>query len=149
MSTSFINHMAMEDFEQARRKARWRDWFSRLTRRSNKLLSLDDIRQQLRYKGQHYPGLQIVPLDRTMGSAGRSNEFDRAFFPRQIHSRDRWISIDRPHYSDVMLPPVELTKIDDIYYVTDGNHRVSVARARGQGFVDAIVTELDTTGSLF
>ena len=40
------------------------------------------------------------------------------------------------------LPPVELYKIGDIYFVRDGNHRVSVARQQGQVYIDAYVTEL-------
>jgi hypothetical protein len=38
---------------------------------------------------------------------------------------------------------VELFKIGEIYFVKDGNHRISVARDRGQVFVDAHVTEID------
>jgi hypothetical protein len=40
------------------------------------------------------------------------------------------------------LPPVELFKVGEVYFVRDGNHRVSVARARGQDFIDAQVTEI-------
>jgi hypothetical protein len=41
------------------------------------------------------------------------------------------------------LPPVELYKLGDAYFVKDGNHRVSVARAHGQAFIEAYVTEMD------
>ncbi|MFC2026197.1 hypothetical protein ACFLUC_03280, partial [Chloroflexota bacterium] len=57
--------------------------------------------------------------------------------------KDRWISIDRAHLRQVPLPPVELFKMGDIYFVKDGNHRVSVARDQGQIFIDAYVTEID------
>ena len=40
------------------------------------------------------------------------------------------------------LPPVDLWKISDVYFVRDGNHRVSVARWMGQRHIDAFVTEL-------
>jgi hypothetical protein len=53
------------------------------------------------------------------------------------------VSIDRAHYEQVPLPPVELFKIGDVYFVKDGNHRVSVARDRGQIYIDAYVTEID------
>jgi len=39
------------------------------------------------------------------------------------------------------LPPVELIRVGDEYYVRDGNHRVSVARAFGQPYIEALVTE--------
>ena len=44
--------------------------------------------------------------------------------------------------NDVTLPPVDLYKIGDVYFVRDGNHRVSVARQLGQVDIDAYVTEL-------
>jgi hypothetical protein len=96
-------------------------------------------------KGQHYLGLQIVSLDKIVGSEGHHQDFDRAFFPRQMRSKERWIRIDQAHYAQTPLPPVELAKIDDMYFVRDGNHRVSVARARGQDFIDAYVTEIEAS----
>lgn len=38
------------------------------------------------------------------------------------------------------MPAVELIKVGDVYVVRDGHHRISVARALGEGFVDAHVT---------
>ena len=42
------------------------------------------------------------------------------------------------------LPPVDLMKIGEIYFVRDGHHRVSVARALGARDIDAYVTEVIT-----
>ena len=53
------------------------------------------------------------------------------------------MSIDSAHIEDVILPPVDLFKIGEIYFVRDGNHRISVARERGQEFMDAYVIEID------
>ena len=139
-----IEKMALADFEQALRKATWRDWFSWLTHKSNNLLPLTQIRQCLGFKGQHDLGLRTVPMDRIIGSQGRSGDFDRAFFPRQSRTRTRWVRIDTAYYQDVSLPPVDLIKIGEDYFVEDGNHRVSVAHVRGQQFIDAFVTEIDT-----
>nr|MBA3413834.1 transcriptional regulator [Chloroflexia bacterium] len=41
----------------------------------------------------------------------------------------------------VRLPPIQLYKVGDVYFVKDGNHRVSVAREKGQEFIDAEVIE--------
>ncbi|HEY3310826.1 MAG TPA: hypothetical protein VGK00_04225 [Anaerolineales bacterium] len=38
------------------------------------------------------------------------------------------------------LPPVELIQVENIYYVRDGHHRISVSRSLGQDFIDAEVT---------
>lgn len=142
MITITSNQLPLWDFEQARRKVFWRDLFSWLTGTCNKLWSLSQIRQGLPLNGQHYRGLQTVSLDKIVGSEGRYDEFDRAFFPRQRRTKDRWVSIDQAYYKKVPLPPVELIKVGKVYFVRDGNHRVSVARMQGQEFIEAYVTEL-------
>jgi nucleotide-binding universal stress UspA family protein len=42
------------------------------------------------------------------------------------------------------LPPIDVYKIGDIYFVQDGNHRVSVARQLGAQTIQAYVTEVQT-----
>ena len=113
-----------------------------MTRRSNELLPFDTVRTHLPTAAQQYRGAQEVPLSKIVGSVGRYRDFDRAFLPRQNNTKQRWLSIGRARYQDVDLPPVELYKIGDSYFVKDGNHRVSVARDRGQAYIDAIVTEI-------
>jgi hypothetical protein len=138
-----INRLAIQDFERARQRVFWRDLFSLFTLKPNHPLSLDQIRRSLPLKRQHYRGLQTILLNQIVGSLGRTGDFDRAFFPRQERTRDRWIRIDQAHYQSLSLPPVELIKIGDMYFVSDGNHRVSVARSRGQEFIEAYVTEIE------
>jgi hypothetical protein len=138
-----IEQMANQDFDRAVMKGFWRKVAARLTGRTNDLLPYDDVRQRLVMQGQHYIGLRQVLIDQIIGSSGRYRDFDRAFLPLQTRTRQRWVSIDKAHYEDVILPPVELYKMGEVYFVKDGNHRVSVARERGQVFVDAYVTEID------
>ncbi|GAB4403143.1 MAG: DUF4032 domain-containing protein [Anaerolineales bacterium] len=139
-----VDHLAEEDFQRARSKAFWNRILGWLTGEQTDLLPLDVVRARVPFQGQHDLGLQAVPIRQIVGSESRYRDFDRAFLPRQTHTRDRWVAIDRLHYRQVELPPVSLYKIGDIYFVRDGNHRISVARERGQEFVDAYVTELTT-----
>lgn len=143
-----IEKMAEMDFENARRKAFWRRVISWIMGERNDLLPFDEVREKLPFKGQHYIGLKQVPIDQIIGSSGRYRDFDRAFLPVQTRTRGRWLSIDKAHYQDIILPPVELYKMGEIYFVKDGNHRVSVARERGQEFIDAFVTEIVVPFSL-
>ncbi|OGO62822.1 MAG: hypothetical protein A2Z45_06055 [Chloroflexi bacterium RBG_19FT_COMBO_55_16] len=137
-----FDQMAKYDFERARGKAFWRNVLSWLTGERNQLLPFDEVREHIPMIGQHYIGLQEVPIENIVGSLGRYRDFDRAFLPIQKRTKDRWVSIDRARYEEVDLPPVELYKMGEVYFVKDGNHRVSVARERGQLFVDAVVTEI-------
>jgi len=132
---------AQVDYHTARRKAFWREVFSFLGGRPNRLLSWREVCDKLGIRGQIYRGMQTIPVDRIIGSVGRYLDFDRAFLPTQGVTANRWRSIARAHYDDVSLPPVKLYKIGDAYFVLDGNHRISVARERGVAFVDAEVIE--------
>ena len=136
--------LAKQDFERAVTRAFWRKILARITGENNELLPFDEVRQQLPLRGQHYTGLKQVPINKILGSIGRYHEFDRAFLPTQTRTKDRWISIGKAHYDMIDLPPVDLYKIGEVYFVKDGNHRVSVARERGQEFIDAYVTEIDS-----
>ena len=73
-------------------------------------------------------GVRAVRIDRIIGSVDRYRDFDRIFLPTQSRTADRWQRINRAWYQEVSLPPVLLYQVGDVYFVVDGNHRVSVAR---------------------
>ncbi len=137
-----IDHLVHDDYERARRKAFWNRIRSWLTGRKNELLRFDEVREQLHVRVEHYSGLRTVPIDHIVGSVGRYRDFDRAFLPSQSYTRGRWLSVDRAHHREIRLPPVELYKLGETYFVKDGNHRISVAREHGQEFIDAYVIEV-------
>jgi hypothetical protein len=137
-----FENKANEDFERAVFKGFLRKINSLIKKEKNELLPFDAVRQTIPIKGQHYRGLEEVPIDKIVGSFGRYRDFDRAFLPTQRRTRQRWINIDKAHIRQEHLPAVELYKMGDAYFVKDGNHRVSVARERGQEFIDAYVTEV-------
>jgi hypothetical protein len=139
-----IEQAIQSDFEHARRKASWRRVIMRLVGRRNELLRFDEVRRQLRAQGRHTLGSHEVPLHAIVGSVGRYRDFDAVFLPRRSQTRQRWLSIDRAYHEDVSLPPVELYRLGATYFVKDGNHRVSVARERGQAFIDALVVDVES-----
>ncbi|HOK40067.1 MAG TPA: transcriptional regulator [bacterium] len=130
------------DFEKARLKQYLNSIFSFITNKPNSLYSFEEINNIIKPKSQSYKGIQSVPIKNIIGSEGRYKDFDNLFLPKHSHTRDRWESIDSAYYKDIQLPPVSLYKINDYYFVKDGNHRVSVAREKGIEFIDAEVIEL-------
>jgi hypothetical protein len=134
---------ARYDYDTALTLGFWRSLVSWFTRSSNELLPYDEVRKRLKLHGQHYLGMREIPLDKIIGSVGRYNDFDKEFLPRRSATRSRWVSIDAAQLQDVILPPIEVYKIGEVYFVKDGNHRVSVARRRKQGFIDAEVIEIE------
>lgn len=130
-----------QDFERARQRAFFQDLVSVFARRPSNLISYHDFRQRVSPEGESYRGLQTVPINQIVGSMDRFRDFNRAFFPRQRFTAGRWQNIDRAYYEDKQLPPIQLYKVGDVYFVKDGNHRVSVARGKGQEYIDAEVIE--------
>ena len=131
------------EWKQARRTAFVQEALGVLTQRPAALLSFDQVHERLQLKNVHYLELQDVPMDRIVGSVGRYGDFTRAFFPRGDHLRDRWENIQRLVSAGRSLPPVELYKVGQVFFVRDGNHRVSVARHRGLVSIEALVWEYD------
>jgi hypothetical protein len=83
----------------------------------------------------------VVEVDQIVGSVGRWGDFDRSFLPARTSVGQRWKRIDRAFQRGEDLPPVELYEIGDSYFVSDGHHRVSVARFHGVPTVEATVAE--------
>jgi hypothetical protein len=125
------------DFERARHHGFLADLRAILARRARDLIPYHEVRERVSPDAESYRGLQTVRLSQIVGSMDRFQDFNREFFPRQRFTASRWQNVDRAYYQDVMLPPIQLYKVGDVYFVKDGNHRVSVARERGQAFIDA------------
>lgn len=143
-----VSQVARDDFERAHRRAFISALLAALRREPNWLLSFEDVKQQLPFRGQHYIGMQQVAISQIIGSVDRYHDFNRAFLPTQSHTRPRWESVDRAALTDVILPPVQLYKVGDVYFVKDGNHRVSVGKEKGVEYIDAEVIEMPTTVQL-
>ena len=132
-------------FQNARFRAFWDDVFSLIRGKPAELLSFEDIRARLRLREEDYRGLQDVPLDKIAGSVGRYHEFTNKFLPKRNTMQERWSRVYAQATGMIGLPPIELYKVGDVYFVRDGNHRVSVARQLGAKTIQAHVTELPTS----
>jgi hypothetical protein len=91
-----------------------------------------------------YKGLHEIELDKIVGSVGRYRDFTRTFLPKSDRSEHRWRRVDAVTHDLVGTPPIEVFKIGDVYFVRDGNHRVSVARSHGAKTIEAYVIEYRT-----
>src|SRR5512136_1771095 len=136
-------------FHRARGRAQIGDFLARLGGRSNDLLPFDALASALQVY-QQIPRSQpeVIPLEKIVGSVGRYKDFTRDFLPRNLQMAPRWTRIEDALVSPEGLPPIEVYKIGDVYFVADGNHRVSVARANGFKDIDAYVTEIPADAGL-
>jgi len=111
-----------------------------LRKRSNRLRSLEKALDRQLVCRRLQIGLCEVPLSDIVGSEGRGDDFDRKFRPLRSHHKDRWLNIFGARATGASLPPVDLIQVGEHYFVRDGHHRISVARALGQVEIDALVT---------
>lgn len=143
-TTIALQQMAVRDFERARKQAAMRQFFARVRRRSDDLLSYDEVHDHLGASRAVGRGLQEVPLDAIVGSVGRYQDFTRDFLPKRDSDEDRWVGVKTAVNQMKGMPPIELYQINDAYFVNDGNHRVSIARQLGVSTITAYVTEVET-----
>jgi len=133
-----------QEFEEARLRSLLNNLKYLLIGRNNELLAFEKIKKDLRLYKQNYLGIQTVELKNIVGSLERYNDFDRFFLPKKEHLQRRWAKIHNLLIRDIILPPVKLYKVGGIYFVFDGNHRVSVSKRMGVKYIDADVTEFIT-----
>jgi hypothetical protein len=141
---SELSARARADFSRARFRAFFNRVWSVISGQPIDLLSYNDVKEKLLVGGPIYRGLETVRIDQIAGSLNRYHQFDRAFFPTKDETAARWQNISRAFYEDISLPPVVLYKVGQVYFVVDGHHRVSVARQKGQEFIEAEVRECAT-----
>ena len=135
-------------FAQARERARRGQFWARLTGRPQRLFSLNEVRNACAIDAQIDGGRRAVPISRIRGSEGRSGYFDCDFNPLYDRARGRWLNVARARRQALALPPVSLVRVGDLYFVMDGHHRVSVARALGQSDIEARVSIWQVSGRL-
>jgi nucleotide-binding universal stress UspA family protein len=137
---------ALQDFNDARRKASIQEILARLAGKSSELLSYDEVAEKLKLNVRTERGVYDIPLKAIVGSVGRYNEFTRGFLPLKSDDQIRWARVktivDDP--MGIGMPPIDVYKVGEVYFVLDGNHRVSIAREEGFEFLEAHVIEVKT-----
>jgi hypothetical protein len=146
-STGMPGLDAQHDFVRARRHAVMAQLAARLRGEPDDVrlvLPYEEVIDALGYAGEHAAGSAVVALNDIVGTVDRGHDFDRRFRPTSGRVRSRWEHIAAAMRRGEAMPPVDLVRIGEIYFVRDGHHRVSVARALGRTDIDARVTEVVT-----
>jgi len=135
--------MAVHDFQSARKRVLIQEVLARVRGKSNQLLSYEEVAEKLKLRARMERGVQHIPLDAIVGSVGRYTDFTRTFLPRRADDQERWAGV-KTAFIEGNLPPIEVYKVGDVYFVVDGNHRVSIARQEGFTSIEARVIEFQT-----
>jgi hypothetical protein len=129
-------------FDRARRKEAYRRFSRIVTRRQPPDLPyLEAIRTRFRLFDQSYVGIRSIRVADIVGTIDRSSAFAGDFLPRRAQMRERWQQVERA-FPQGEFPPISVYQLGERYYVTDGRHRVAIAKQRKAEFIDAEVTRL-------
>jgi uncharacterized ParB-like nuclease family protein len=142
---------AIQDFDSARARAFRRSLTTILTGRAQRLRSIEPMLRAAGFEGRSFGGVKEIPVDHIVGSAApdvKTGDFDPAFLPLNRRMRERWTRIYQAMVEGDELPPIDVYKVDDSYYVIDGHHRVSVARNLGRPMINARVINVKTRAPL-
>ena len=142
---------AIQDFDSARARAFRRSLTTILTGRAQRLRSIEPMLRAAVFEGRSFGGVKEIPVDHIVGSAApdvKTGDFDTAFLPLNRRMRERWTRIYQAMVEGDELPPIDVYKVDDSYYVIDGHHRVSVARNLGRPMINARVINVKTRAPL-
>ena len=142
--TNFDKQDAIQDFREARRKAAFQSVLSFFSGKEQDLLRFDDVKKQLGIISQGQQTLEYIELDKIIGSVGRYKDFDRNFLPKNDSDLERWAGVRMAMTSMTGVPPIEVYQIGEVYFVLDGNHRVSASRALRNDRIEAYVTRFNT-----
>ncbi len=158
MRTGLAHQDARDDFDRARRRASWAKvagWLRGRPASNNRLPVLGEVRtfadaagpgvRRLEYErisGLGASAEALVPIGQIVGTVEPTRFFDRRFRPTSEVPRTRFERIAADIRSGRGMDPVDLYRCGGQYYVLDGRHRIAVARALGERWVWANITDV-------
>ena len=148
MTDHVSNVAARSDFARERRRQALAKISARLRFEPDDvsvMLPFDEVVAALGRRAQTDLGIREIPLDSIVGTVDRRRgQFDRHFRPASAATQSRWERIAAARRRGEDMPPIEVYKIGDLYFVEDGHHRVSVAHSLGDEDIEAHVREVQT-----
>jgi len=133
-------------------RGRARERSSRRGPPSEPLKLIYDVHPEARRAAPREVGLKIVPIDSILGTAVEgSAQRGSDFLPLKARRGADWEARFQRIQSALerldTLPPVDLLKFGEGYWILDGHNRVGAGLKMGQVAVDANVTDLRMPGS--
>lgn len=112
---------------------------------------LFDVHPEARNRPQRELGLRTVDLDEIAGTAvGGAQQRGADFLPlkpfRSLNWQARWQRLRKAADNLAVLPPIDVLRYRDRYWVLDGHNRVALGLYGGQLAIDANVTEIVAPG---
>jgi hypothetical protein len=134
----------VESFHRARARAGREKLWSRLRGRSTHLLCFKELGDKPEDGLEYQRDYSSVPLKEIVGSFERCADYTPSFLPLKDHDQPRWTRVEQAFMQSKPLPPIQVMKVGQAYFVIDGHHRVSVAKQLGLSHLEAEVLQADS-----
>ena len=107
------------------------------------LMRLDDVLAALGNRGVMEQYDDEIALAHVVGTVARTDDFDADFTPRRRDAR--WRRTEELFRNGSNPPPIDVVRLgDNLLFVNDGHHRISVARSLGWDSLPARVRRICT-----
>ena len=108
---------------------------------------LYDVHPDARRRTPRELGVRTIDVTDIAGTAvGGAQQRGSDFLPlkpfRSLNWQGRWQRLNQAFDTLTTLPPIDVLRYDDRYWVVDGHNRVAIALYRGQSAIDADVVDL-------
>ena len=136
-------HSALQDVRHSRYLADLNRIAMHIKERASFLLLYDELFTQLHATRSAEHRRQKVPLNAIVGTVQQYTDFTNNFLRTYDSGQKRWTTVEilMTGIKDD-LPPIEVYQIGEIYIISDGNRRASIARQLGATVIEANVTAL-------
>ena len=129
------------EFHQALQKGRRQAFFYQILRRPCFLTPFEAVKTRQNLVVRLENGCQEIRLDQIIGSVGKPEFFTPSLWPLYSGLEKRWVSVYELIMGPQGYPPIEVYKVNHRYFILDGHHRASVARAMANRTIEAYVIE--------
>jgi hypothetical protein len=127
---------------QLRRGWRMSRGISRVIYGDQSVLALAELTDIYKPRGENREADRDISVRSVIGSEDRSTDFVEGFLPTHQWMKKRWITVWTLLRSGELSEPILVIEYAGLYFIRDGHHRISAARALGQEFIRARITRL-------
>ncbi|OHD54929.1 MAG: hypothetical protein A2Y33_02960 [Spirochaetes bacterium GWF1_51_8] len=114
---------------------------SKKRKKSQRLLTLVELERAVKPQSVSKMKFKNVEVEKIIGTENRGEDFGEDFLPLHEWMDERWLRVKEVWASGEQMDPIQLVEYGGYYFVRDGHHRVSIAKAEKMKKVYAGVIE--------
>jgi len=135
-------------FKYLRKGRRLKRGISRIFQGDPSVISLEELTQYYKPTGESKLQDQDIKVSSVVGSENRGFDFTEGFYPTHYWMKNRWVTVWTLMNRGELSEPIKVISYGGLYFIRDGHHRISTARALKQQFIRAEIIKWTVPFSL-